>query len=149
MQQPVAVWLEIFRDRHPGVRAHTALYGSGLAASGLADSSIDVAPMARRLASGERALIPDGRIPAAIHVGGRRTDGASASPVYLYIALGADGRAEPEAIEFARIAVSAEGQSRVPDGDFQALSGEQREDARSHIAQLQPMARTTETMEER
>lgn len=137
MRQPVEGWLEILRRRHPEVRASTALYGSGLAAGGLADDSVDVAPLSRKLVSSERAMIPQGAEPVAIHVGGHRDRaGAGVNPVYLYIALGADGRAEPAAVELARIAVSAEGQSLIASDGFEELSSEQRDDARSHIARL-------------
>lgn len=137
MRQPVEGWLEILRRRHPEVRASTALYGSGLAAGGLADDSIDVAPLSRKLVSSERAMIPDGYQPVAIRVGARREFGdSSATPVYLYIALGADRRPEPAAVEFARIAVSAEGQSLIASDGFEELSAEQRDDARAYIARL-------------
>ena len=136
MREPVEAWMTIFHRKFPNVRAHAALYGTGLAAGAIADDLANVAPLSRPLVSSERAILEAGQPPAAIRVGAQRATGDASSPLYLYVARGHNGLAQPAAIEFARIAVSTEGQSRIAARGFQTLSGDQRDDALSELDRL-------------
>ncbi len=108
-------WAAIFHREHPGVRLRIALAGSGAAADALVQGQADVAPMTRSLRAGERALFAAERTaPLMVPLGQGKTALASGNgpwrPVSLYLYF----RVRPPegALEFARIATSAEGTGR-------------------------------------
>lgn len=139
LRSPVADWMALYRDRHPETRTHSAMYGTGLAASAMAERRADIAPMARAMGADERSLLSATGTPVAIKVG-TRLDGAEPVPFYLYIARDQAGRADAAAVDFARIAISAEGQARLGN-DFAALPPAEREQALARLELL--AARTT------
>jgi phosphate transport system substrate-binding protein len=61
MQEDVGRWVDIYRQRHPDVRVHTMLFGSGTAAGALLEETADVVPLARKLRPMERAMFADRR----------------------------------------------------------------------------------------
>jgi len=136
LRSPVESWLELLRERYPNTRVHVRLYGSGLAASAMADNRADAAPMSRPLNSSERAILPANAMPVAIPVGGLPLASGHASPLYLYVARGASGRAAPPAIALARIALSQRGQSEMARAGFEPLAIDRRNSARAQLANL-------------
>ncbi len=108
-------WVGIFRREHPDVHVSAAMYGSGIAAGALAEGLADIAPMRRPLKLAEQSYLQQaGMVPQTISVTRRER-----RPVYFYIRRSAGGKPNPAAIEFARVALSQEGQqgsSNIPGG---------------------------------
>jgi ABC-type phosphate transport system substrate-binding protein len=136
LRSPVESWLELYRRRYPRTRVHVQLYGSGLAASAIAEHRADAAPMTRPLNATERATIDTRALPVAIPVGHRPLASGLRTPLYLYMALGRSGHATPAAIALARIALSQQGQSVIAQAGFEPLPLYRRDSARAQLMRL-------------
>lgn len=88
MRGLIDAWVEIFRQRHPQVVVHKALYGSGTAAGALEEELADIAPLAREMSSAELAMFIDKRFkpePVQVGYGSFSTPGfATAVAVYVH-----------------------------------------------------------------
>jgi len=142
LQQPVADWLEMYRRLHPNVRVHSAMYGSGLAASAMAQHRANIAPLNRMMLGGEQALLEGRSRPVAVKVGDWFKRDAVRQPVYLYVAREVDGTMNREALDFVRVAISEAGQSRLHAAGFGSLSLEDIGAARQKIDLLMEDERT-------
>lgn len=137
MAAPVGQWTSMFRRQYPRVRVSAALYGNGLAAGAIADKRADVAPLSRPMDRRELAMIDDASQPVAIRVGNRApADEITPQWVYLYVSRSDDGRVEPVAEAFARVALSREGQARMGGRDLRPLTPGQRDASLDRVARL-------------
>jgi hypothetical protein len=118
MSAVVDRWVAIFRREHPEVRVNMVLYGSGTAANAMAEGRADVAPLVRKMASDERAIVSAAQLdPRGIVVGFGPADRADADePLLIYVSRGIGAQPSRAAIEFVRVALSAEGQAAMLDG---------------------------------
>jgi ABC-type phosphate transport system substrate-binding protein len=128
MEAPVSCWITLLQRQSPGLRVRSSLYGSGLAASELADRRGDVAPMSRPFDSGEREMFAPYQEPVALPVGSQ-----SGSTLYLYLMA---PETSPAAVAFAAVALSAEGQSPQLCSGMEPLSPERRDAALQMLANL-------------
>lgn len=136
LRTPIEDWLALYRRRHPDSRAHSAMYGTGLAASAMAERRADVAPMARAMIAEERSLLGGTGAPMPVTVGFRLLPGSGPTPFYLYIARDDAGRVDMAGLNFALVAVSEQGQAALDGNDYASLPPAQREQARVMLASL-------------
>lgn len=137
MAAPVEQWSMMFRHQYPRVHVSTALYGDGLAAGAIADKRADVAPLSRPMDRRELAMIDEVSQPIAIRVGNRApAEEITPQWVYLYVSRSDDGRVEPLAEAFARVALSREGQAQMSGRDLRPLSPGQRNASLDRVAKL-------------
>lgn len=138
MAQPVAAWVMIFRREHPGVRVLTHFDGSGAAAGAMASGEADIAPMTRLMRAGESEFVAlSGASVDPIRIGqrGDAADGDDGShALYIYVADSRSGRSS--AVEFARIALSGEGQAELARAGYRPLTRRSRSEMKLEIERL-------------
>ncbi|WP_186728761.1 substrate-binding domain-containing protein [Sphingomonas panacisoli] len=135
MARVVERWVAIFRREHPDVDVIVAPAGSGVVAEALADGVADVAPLPRVLNQSERGLtMASSRDPRGVVVGFASARGqSSARPLVIYLNKATGGQPNGIATEFARVALSPEGQRQFAAG---ALTGVERKHALSALGGL-------------
>lgn len=134
LAEPTRAWIAIFQREHPDVRIITHLDGAGAAAGAMAAGDADLAPMPRRMRAIERNYIASiGSTVRAVNIGSARAEGQPEEALFLYFGHGVD---RASAVEFARIAISAEGQAELVRAGFAPLSRRSRREMSDLIEKL-------------
>ncbi len=135
---PTRAWIAIFRREHPGVRVLTHFDGAGAAAGAIASGHADVAQMSRSMRPDERAFVMmAGDDPDKIRIGNMRgmpADGEGDDGLFIYVGGSAADRSS--AVEFARIALSGEGQAELARAGYAPLTWRSRRAMRDEIIRL-------------
>lgn len=135
---PTRAWVAIFRREHPGVRVLTHFDGAGAAAGAMASGHADVAQMSRRMRPDERAFVTSaGDEPDSIRIGNiRGTSGDTAREEGLFIYVRGRAADRSSAVEFARIALSGEGQAELARSGYSPLTWWSRRAMQDEIIRL-------------